>query len=64
MSVSESFESEQTCACGGSCGCGNGHQAEYLSREEYITRLEEYLVDLKAEIQAVEAELSQLRQTA
>lgn len=54
------------CACGGSCGCG--HHAEettvYLSREEYITRLEQYLLDLKAEIAAVEAELADLRQTA
>lgn len=56
-----------TCACGGSCGCG-GHdqQAEeiYLTREEYITRLEQYLVELKAEIEAVQSELAQLRQTA
>lgn len=56
-----------TCACGGSCGCG-GHdqQAEeiYLTREEYVTRLEQYLVELKAEIEAVQSELAQLRQTA
>lgn len=56
-----------TCACGGSCGCG-GHdqQAEeiYLTREEYITRLEQYLVELKAEIEPVQSELAQLRQTA
>lgn len=56
-----------TCACGGSCGCG-GHdqQAEeiYLTREDYITRLEQYLVELKAEIEAVQSELAQLRQTA
>ncbi len=56
-----------TCACGGSCGCGgHDHNSEevYLTREEYIARLEQYLVDLKAEIQAVEAELSGLRETA
>lgn len=56
-----------SCACGGSCGCGgHGHQAEeiFLTREQYIARLEQYLVDLKAEIQAVEAELVELRQTA
>jgi hypothetical protein len=65
MSESEMLESEQsTCECGGSCGCGNGHQAEYISREDYISRLEQYLVDLKAEIQAVEAELADIRQTA
>ncbi len=56
-----------TCACGGSCSCGgHGHQVEevFLSKEEYIARLEQYLVDLKAEIQAVETELAELRQTA
>ena len=56
-----------TCACGGSCGCGgHGHQAEevYLTREEYVTRLEQYLAELKTEIQAVESELATLRQTA
>lgn len=56
-----------SCACGGSCGCGeHGHHAEevYLTREEYIARLEQYLVDLKAEIQSVEAELMELRQAA
>jgi|YNPNPStandDraft_1061719.scaffolds.fasta_scaffold17940_2 hypothetical protein len=54
------------CACGGTCGCGS-HAEEttvYLSREEYIARLEQYLLDLKAEIAAVEAELVELRQTA
>jgi hypothetical protein len=64
MSVSEPMENQETCACGGSCGCGNGHQAEYISREDYIARLEQYLGDLKAEIQAVEAELAEMRQTA
>jgi hypothetical protein len=34
----------------------------YLTRDEYVARLEQYLVDLKAEIQAVEAELLELRQ--
>lgn len=55
----------ETCACGGSCGCGSHEQAEvYLTREEYIQRLEQYLVDLKAEIEAVETELTSLRVTA
>ncbi len=56
-----------SCACGGNCGCGNHeHRAEevYLTRDEYIARLEQYLGELKAEIQAVEAELSQLKQAA
>jgi hypothetical protein len=59
--------SGESCACGGSCGCGN-HSGEatevYLTREEYIVRLEQYLKDLKAEIQAVEAELFTLREPA
>ena len=59
--------SGDSCACGGSCGCG-GHHAEqetiHLTRDEYIQRLEQYLQDLKAEIVAVEAELSELRQPA
>jgi hypothetical protein len=56
-----------SCACGGSCGCGgHGHNVQevYLTREEYITRLEQYLVELKAEIQSVENELVELRQAA
>ncbi len=56
-----------TCACGGSCGCG-GHaehtEEVYLTREEYIARLEQYLVELKAEIEAVQAELTELHQAA
>jgi hypothetical protein len=54
-----------SCACGGSCGCG-GHdeQQVYLTREEYIARLEQYLQDLKTEIVSVESELAELRQTA
>jgi len=58
---------EHACACGGSCGCGGEHaetQRVYLSREEYVTRLEEYLVQLRAEIESVEQELMELRQTA
>jgi hypothetical protein len=56
-----------TCACGGTCGCGGHHdQVEevFLTKDQYIARLEQYLVELKAEIQAVEAELVELRQTA
>lgn len=53
-----------SCGCG-SCGCG-GHSEEtervYLTREEYIQRLESYLEDLKAEIEAVTNELAKLRQ--
>jgi hypothetical protein len=59
--------SGESCSCGGSCGCGNHSQEAtevYLTREEYVSRLEQYLVDLKAEIQAVEAELFTLREPA
>jgi hypothetical protein len=55
---------EQDCACGGTCSCGGHHHQEVLSRDEYVSRLEQYLVDLRAEIEAVEAELMQLRQEA
>lgn len=58
-----------TCSCGGSCGCGGGghsHQTQevYLTRDQYIARLEQYLIDLKAEIKSVEAELAEIRQSA
>jgi hypothetical protein len=55
---------EQDCACGGTCGCGGHHHQEMISREDYVSRLEQYLADLRAEIEAVEAELSQIRQEA
>ncbi len=56
-----------TCACGGTCGCGGHHdevEEVFLTKEQYIARLEQYLAELKAEIQAVENELVELRQTA
>lgn len=56
-------ESQSTCSCGGNCACGGNHAEEvYLTREEYVARLEQYLVDLKAEIHSVEEELAGLRQ--
>ena len=60
-------ESTHVCACGGNCGCQENLQSEtgaYLSREEYVARLEQYLVELKAEITSVEEELVSLKQTA
>ncbi len=57
--------SEGTCACGGTCGCGGDHahaEQVYLTKEDYVLRLEQYLKDLKAEIVAVEEELAQLRE--
>ncbi len=59
--------SDGNCACGGTCGCGGNHahsEQVYLTKDEYIVRLEQYLNDLKAEIKAVEEELMQLRQPA
>ena len=56
---------EHTCACGGSCGCGGAHAESnqvYLTKDQYIARLEEYLGQLRAEIVSVEAELDELRQ--
>jgi hypothetical protein len=57
---------ENTCACGGSCGCGGSHAETqvYLTKEQYIARLEEYLVQLRAEIVSVEEELAELCQPA
>jgi hypothetical protein len=56
----------ESCACGGSCGCGNHEETQqvYLTREEYISRLQEYLVQLTAEMKSVEEELAELRETA
>jgi hypothetical protein len=56
----------ESCACGGNCGCGGHDHAQevYLTREEYVTRLEQYLEELRAEIRSVEAELVELRQAA
>ncbi len=56
-------ESAQTCACGGNCGCqGEEHTHHaYLTREEYIARLEQYLADLQVEIESVQKELIELK---
>ena len=58
----------ETCACGGTCSCGGHHDeqeedVEYLTREEYIARLEQYLAELKTEIQSVESELAEIRES-
>ena len=55
---------EHECACGGACGCNHAEEEEIveLSRDQYVTRLENYLQDLKAEIISVEQELATLRQ--
>ena len=56
-------ESSHTCACGGNCSCQTSGEVRevYLTREEYVARLEQYLVDLRAEIVSVEAELAELK---
>jgi hypothetical protein len=57
--------SEHECGCGGNCSCNSAGAQDsriYLTREEYVSRLEQYLVDLKTEIQAVEQELTMLHQ--
>jgi hypothetical protein len=55
--------STHTCACGGSCGCQDNEQSQqvYLTPEQYTVRLEQYLVELKAEIAAVEQELIKIK---
>ncbi len=54
---------EGACECGGGgCCCGNGRfQRRYQTKAEQITELEEYLGELKAEVQAVEERLADLR---
>ncbi len=58
-----SHDDSHTCACGGNCGCQDNQQSQtlYLTREEYIARLNQYLADLKAEVSAVEKELMELQ---
>ena len=54
---------EGSCECGGECSCGSGShfQRRYQTKEEQIAELENYLKDLKLEVQAVEERLSDLR---
>ena len=55
----------ESCDCGGGdcqCGCGNGgFRRRYQTKAEQIAELEEYLNELKAEVQAVEERLADLR---
>ncbi len=54
-----------SCACGGSCGCQSSAVDQIaMTREEYVQRLKSYLVELRAEIEAVEKELTALHETA
>jgi hypothetical protein len=58
-------ECGEGCRCessGCECGCGSGgFRRRYQTKEEQITELEEYLGTLKAEVQAVEEQLADLR---
>ena len=53
---------EVGCECGGGCCGGGSHlQRRYQTKEEQIAELENYLKDLKLEVQAVEERLTDLR---
>jgi hypothetical protein len=44
------------------CGCGNdGFQRRYQTKAEQVSELEQYLNELKTEVQAVEERLADLR---
>jgi len=52
------------CGCG--CGCNGGYgapsfQRRYQTKAEQIAELEDYLSELKTEVQAVEEHLADLR---
>jgi hypothetical protein len=54
---------ETSCECGGGCGRegGSHFHRQYQTKEEQIADLENYLKDLKLEVQAVEERLTDLR---
>ncbi len=56
-------EGGEGCHCkDGGCKCGNGKfHRRYQTKAEQISELEEYLAELKAEAQAVEEKLAELR---
>jgi len=51
---------EGQCGCGGQ-GMGPAFRRHFLTREEKIARLEEYLKELQSEAKAVEERLAELR---
>lgn len=57
------------CDCGCNCGCGGHHgggwfgQRRFISKEEIIDRLQEYLKQLKAEATGVEERIAELKKT-
>jgi hypothetical protein len=51
---------------GGECGCGcggegHGFRRHFATREERIAQLQEYLGDLRAEVQAVEERIAEIK---
>lgn len=55
------------CCCEGGdweWGHGRHHRRRFLTREERIARLEQYLQDLQAEIKAVEERLAEIKASA
>ena len=69
MSQDKSCNCENdTCDCGGGCNCGceccgdgRHFQRRFQTKAEQIEELEDYLVELKLEVQAVEEHLADLR---
>lgn len=58
--------SHHHCGCGrghhgGSCGCGGGFERRFLTKEEKIAGLQEYLESLQKEAQAVEERIAALK---
>jgi len=52
------------CGCGSECECSchqGRFQRRYQTKAEQIAELEEYLAELKTEVQAVEERLADLR---
>jgi hypothetical protein len=50
------------CNCGCECCCGDDRfQRRYMTKAEQAAELEEYLAELKLEVQAVEEHLADLR---
>lgn len=57
------------CGCGWShhggscgCGCGGGFGRHFLTKEERVARLQEYLESLQKEAQAVEEHIATLKE--
>jgi hypothetical protein len=48
-----------SCGCG--CGCGGGFGRRFLTKEEKIAGLQEYLESLQKEAQAVEERIAELK---